>query len=98
MLRHIGRRYAVGAAVHSRLSPGNRRLTVEQVADSSLEMFMTVFQCPKCTLAFVSKNELEDHCRHDHENFHHEFRAAPPGPNDHLPVESHHPQAPAAKR
>jgi hypothetical protein len=47
---------------------------------------MTVFQCPKCMLAFVSKNELEDHCRHDHENFHHEFRAAPPGPNDHLPA------------
>jgi len=96
MLRHIGRRYAVGAAVHSRLSPGNRRLTVEQVADSSLELFMTVFQCPKCTLAFVSKNELEDHCRHDHENFHHEFRAAPAGPNDHLPVEPH-PQAPAKR-
>src|SRR3954451_14108160 len=97
MLRHIRRRYAVGAAVHSRLSPGNRRLTVEQIADSSLEMLMTVFQCPKCTLAFVSKNELEDHCRHDHESFHHEFRAAPTGPNDHLPVEPH-PQAPAAER
>lgn len=47
---------------------------------------MTVFPCPKCTLAFASKNELEDHCRHDHESFHHEFRAAPPGPNDHLPA------------
>ena len=47
---------------------------------------MTVFQCPKCTLAFRSKNELEDHCGHDHESFHHEFRAVPPGPNDHLPV------------
>jgi hypothetical protein len=57
---------------------------------------MTVFQCPKCTCAFSSKNELEDHCRHDHESFHHEFRAAPAGPNDHLPVESH-PEAPAAQ-
>ena len=49
---------------------------------------MPVFQCPKCTLAFHSKNELEDHCRHDHESFHHDFRAAPSVPNDHLPVDA----------
>jgi len=49
---------------------------------------MSVFQCPKCALAFHSKNEVEDHCRHDHESFHHDFRAAPAGPNDHLPVDS----------
>ena len=47
---------------------------------------MTAFPCPKCTLAFASKNELENHCRNDNESFHHEFRAAPPGPNDHLPA------------
>ena len=56
---------------------------------------MTAFPCPKCTLAFSSKNELEDHCRHDHESFHHEFRAAPPGPNDHLPAEPRTPPSTA---
>ena len=59
--------------------------------DSSLEWSMSVFQCPKCALAFAFKSELEEHCRHDHESFHHEFRAAPPGPNDHLPVDSQPP-------
>ncbi len=47
---------------------------------------MSVHPCPKCTLAFVSKNELEDHCRNDHADFHHEFRPVPPGRNDHLPA------------
>lgn len=36
---------------------------------------MTVHQCPKCELRFRWPTELEDHCRSDHPEFHHEYPA-----------------------
>ena len=37
---------------------------------------MTVHQCPKCELKFAYKTEVDDHCRHDHPEFRHEYPAA----------------------
>ena len=34
---------------------------------------MTVHQCPKCELRFVYLTELDDHCRTDHPQFHHDY-------------------------
>lgn len=34
---------------------------------------MTVHQCPKCELRFAYLTELDDHCRHDHPRFHHDY-------------------------
>ena len=34
---------------------------------------MTVHQCPKCELKFSWKTELDDHCRTDHPDFHHDY-------------------------
>lgn len=34
---------------------------------------MTVHQCPKCELRFDWQTELDDHCRHDHPQFHHDY-------------------------
>ena len=34
---------------------------------------MTVHHCPKCELRFSWQTELEDHCRTDHPNFHHDY-------------------------
>jgi hypothetical protein len=36
---------------------------------------MTIHQCPKCELRFEFKTELDDHCRHDHPDFRHEYPA-----------------------
>jgi hypothetical protein len=38
---------------------------------------MTIHQCPKCELRFDWKTELDDHCRHDHPEFRHEYPAVP---------------------
>jgi hypothetical protein len=34
---------------------------------------MTMHQCPKCDLRFTWRTELDDHCRTDHPDFHHEY-------------------------
>ena len=34
---------------------------------------MTVHQCPKCDLRFDRATELENHCREDHPQFHHDY-------------------------
>jgi hypothetical protein len=34
---------------------------------------MTIHQCPKCELRFSWVTELDDHCRSDHPDFHHEY-------------------------
>ena len=34
---------------------------------------MTIHQCPKCDLRFTWQTELDDHCRTDHPQFHHEY-------------------------
>ena len=34
---------------------------------------MTIHQCPKCELRFDYKTELDDHCRHDHPEFRHDY-------------------------
>jgi hypothetical protein len=34
---------------------------------------MTVHQCPKCELRFTWPTELDDHCRTDHPEFHHDY-------------------------
>jgi hypothetical protein len=34
---------------------------------------MSVHQCPKCELKFALLTVLEDHCRHDHPKFHHDY-------------------------
>jgi hypothetical protein len=36
---------------------------------------MTNHQCPKCELRFNWKTEVDDHCRHDHPEFRHEYPA-----------------------
>jgi hypothetical protein len=41
---------------------------------------MTVHHCPKCELRFALKTELDDHCWHDHPEFHHEYPATKPAP------------------
>jgi hypothetical protein len=47
---------------------------------------MTVHQCPKCELRFDRNTELDDHCRQEHPQFHHDY-----------PVHGrHHNDAPAA--
>lgn len=48
---------------------------------------MSVHQCPKCELRFDWKTELDDHCRHDHPEFRHEYPAEPPPrpSGDHTP-------------
>jgi hypothetical protein len=33
-------------------------------------------QCPKCELRFTWPTELEDHCRSDHPEFHHDYPAS----------------------
>jgi hypothetical protein len=33
-------------------------------------------QCPKCELRFSWRTELDDHCRADHPDFHHEYPAS----------------------
>lgn len=30
-------------------------------------------QCPKCELRFTWQTELDDHCRSDHPEFHHDY-------------------------
>jgi hypothetical protein len=37
---------------------------------------MTMHQCPKCELRFTWQTELDDHCRTDHPQFHHEYPAS----------------------
>ena len=32
-------------------------------------------QCPKCELRFTWQTELDDHCRTDHPQFHHDYPA-----------------------
>ena len=32
-------------------------------------------QCPKCELRFSWQTELDDHCRTDHPEFHHDYPA-----------------------
>jgi hypothetical protein len=34
---------------------------------------MTIHQCPKCELRFSWLTELDDHCRNDHPDFHHDY-------------------------
>ena len=34
---------------------------------------MTVHQCPKCELRFDWPTELDDHCRTEHPEFHHDY-------------------------
>ncbi len=34
---------------------------------------MTVHQCPKCELRFAWHTELDDLCRNDHPQFHHDY-------------------------
>jgi hypothetical protein len=34
---------------------------------------MTMHQCPKCELRFTWQTELDDHCRTDHPQFHHDY-------------------------
>ncbi|HET6875957.1 MAG TPA: hypothetical protein VFH38_00355 [Jatrophihabitans sp.] len=34
---------------------------------------MTVHQCPKCELRFDWPTEVEDHCRAEHPEFHHDY-------------------------
>jgi hypothetical protein len=34
---------------------------------------MTVHQCPKCELRFTWQTELDDHCRNEHPDFHHDY-------------------------
>jgi hypothetical protein len=31
------------------------------------------FQCPKCELRYTWQTELDDHCRNDHPDFHHDY-------------------------
>ena len=38
---------------------------------------MTIHQCPKCELRFSWPTELDDHCRNDHPEFHHDYPATP---------------------
>jgi hypothetical protein len=33
-------------------------------------------QCPKCELRFTWVTELDDHCRSDHPEFHHDYPAS----------------------
>lgn len=33
-------------------------------------------QCPKCELRFTWLTELDDHCRTDHPEFHHDYPAS----------------------
>jgi hypothetical protein len=33
-------------------------------------------QCPKCELRFTWPTELDDHCRTDHPEFHHDYPAS----------------------
>ena len=34
---------------------------------------MSTHQCPKCDLRFTWLTELDDHCRTDHPEFHHDY-------------------------
>ena len=34
---------------------------------------MTMYQCPKCELRFELRTILDDHCRNDHPEFHHDY-------------------------
>jgi hypothetical protein len=34
---------------------------------------MTIHQCPKCDLRFTWQTELDDHCRGEHPDFHHDY-------------------------
>ena len=34
---------------------------------------MSIHQCPKCELRFTWHTELDDHCRTDHPEFHHDY-------------------------
>jgi hypothetical protein len=34
---------------------------------------MSYHQCPKCELRFTWHTELDDHCRNDHPEFHHDY-------------------------
>jgi hypothetical protein len=55
---------------------------------------MTVHQCPKCELRFDLRTVLDDHCRSEHPQFHHDYpigRAAHPTP-DHATEEVSVPQ------
>ncbi len=39
---------------------------------------MSMHQCPKCELLFTWHTELDDHCRTDHPDFHHDYPATAP--------------------
>ena len=34
---------------------------------------MSAHQCPKCDLRFTWQTELDDHCRSEHPEFHHDY-------------------------
>lgn len=34
---------------------------------------MSVHQCPKCELRFTWRTELDEHCRDEHPQFHHDY-------------------------
>ncbi|MGH8962762.1 MAG: hypothetical protein ACRDWT_16505 [Jatrophihabitantaceae bacterium] len=54
---------------------------------------MTIHQCPKCELRFDWNTELDDHCRHDHPQFRHEYPAqAAPQPDPEPVPEAHRAQ------
>jgi hypothetical protein len=36
-------------------------------------MHVEIHQCPKCDLRFTWQTELDDHCRTDHPEFHHDY-------------------------
>jgi hypothetical protein len=39
---------------------------------------MSVHQCPKCELRFTWRTELDDHCREEHPEFHHDYPVGHP--------------------
>lgn len=57
---------------------------------------MTTHQCPKCELRFTWPTELDDHCRNDHPEFHHEYPAValPPAEPPPPPEVRHDDEAP----
>jgi hypothetical protein len=56
---------------------------------------MTVHQCPKCELRFAYKTEVDDHCRHDHPEFRHEYPAVHQAPE---PLPTHELAPPPTER
>jgi hypothetical protein len=54
---------------------------------------MTVHQCPKCELRFDRATELDDHCREEHPQFHHDYPVRGVHHNDVGPAEPTVPDA-----